>query len=118
MRNMGIIRLRLDVIGVSLLNETPVVTLFLLLAEPVDVPVALPPQLPDAALKGTSCCSHTARYIKPSLLHSLRHSRAFTLLLRGVFVHFEISFGVIKAARRVYRAFSYFMPHFLKEPLF
>ena len=35
MRNMGIIRLRLDVIGVSLLNETPVVTLFLLLAEPL-----------------------------------------------------------------------------------
>ena len=49
---MGVIGLRLDVIGVSLLNETPVVTLFLLLAEPVDVPVVLPPQLPDAALEG------------------------------------------------------------------
>ncbi len=39
------------------------------------------------------------------------------LLLRGVFQHFEIPSGAIKADRREYRVFSYFMLHFSDQPV-
>ncbi len=42
--------------------------------------------------------------------------RGGTLLLRGVFQHFEIPSGAIKADRREYRVFSYFMLHFSDHP--
>ncbi len=43
-------------------------------------------------------------------------ARGGTLLLRGVFQHFEIPSGAIKADRCEYRVFSYFMLHFLDQP--
>ncbi len=39
-----------------------------------------------------------------------------TLLLRGVFQHFEIPSGAIRADRHEYHVFSYFMLHFSDQP--
>ncbi len=42
--------------------------------------------------------------------------RAGTLLLRGVFQHFEIPSGAIKTGRREYHVFTYFMLRFSDQP--